>query len=53
MPIFIISASAYLLYRIAKLGFDQPEENRLMVCYDDDCCPFLIPEPTLMQQKQP
>ena len=50
MPIFVISASAYFAYRLIKSGLSEPEETRLMVCYDpDDGSPVLIPEPSPVQ----
>jgi hypothetical protein len=52
VPFLVITASAYAAYRLIKSGLDEPDETRLMVCYDpDDGCPVLIPEPSLPQQK--
>lgn len=53
LPFLVIPASAYIAYRLIKSGLDEPDEIRLMVCYDpDNGIPVLIPEPSLQQQKQ-
>lgn len=50
MPFLIIPVSAYLAYRLIRSGLDEPDETRLMVCYDpDDGSPVLIPEPSPVQ----
>ena len=53
LPFLVISASAYLAYRLIKSGLSEPEETRMMVCFDpDDGMPILVPEPSPVQQKQ-
>ena len=48
LPFLVISASAYAAYRLIKSGLSEPDEIRLMVCYDpDDGSPVLIPEPSI------
>ena len=48
LPFLVITASAYVAYRLIRSGLSEPEETRLMVCYDpDDGSPVLIPEPSL------
>jgi hypothetical protein len=52
VPFLVITASAYAAYRLIKSGLDEPDENRLMVCYDpDNGYPVLIPEPSPVQSK--
>lgn len=52
VPFLFITASAYAAYRLIKSGLDEPDETRLMVCYDpDDGSPVLIPEPSLVQPR--
>ena len=36
MPIFVICASAYVVYRLVKSGLEQPEEQRYLECLDMD-----------------
>lgn len=52
LPLLFIPASIYLAYRLIKSGLDEPDETRLMVCYDpDNGMSFLIPEPSLVQPR--
>jgi hypothetical protein len=34
LPIFVISASAYVAYKLIKSGLDAPEEQRYLECLD-------------------
>ena len=52
LPLLFIPASVYIAYRLIKSGLDEPDETRLMVCYDpDNGYPILIPEPSPVQPK--
>lgn len=45
MPIFVISASIYAVYRLIKSGNEQPPEERVMVVTDPySDADFYIPD---------